>query len=499
MKNIRRSRRSRWALGLLPVLIATLLSGTALSPAGADPWVVGDVVVSVSDNQYFSYTSSGTPEHSSLGVDTDPINVGPQQHPLGGLTAGCAFNPTLGDPTTIQNLYATAWHDKKVVVVGQTATTHPILTSIDTTVASAATGGVSPTGNPETIAFDSSGNFFVGLVDGTGPNLLKYNAAHTLIGSWTLPITAGMRGVDSIDLDNDQFTIYWTSEDSTIRTFNTQTGLPGTNFASFAGRRLYNIRLLQPGDAFGTGAVMAVADTSEIKILNAGGAVVNTYGESLPQASELGYGNGYFSISILTTDTTTELVAGDFYGGRAVKFNTADTPVAFYNATRPAFFVNGVCVRGEITRATVPTPDVGYFVVGDIEAGYPFANPVVQNTVNFHDPSWNAIHDPAGPTTLVSGGVPNNNSFKGFSENATITISPCGGSFTSKGGSAGAGALTVGQEIAVIVTNKVTDPAGGSIQGVGDVIAVVKVRITEYSGGGVPVGKGVVIGLICTK
>jgi hypothetical protein len=497
MKTIKTSkRRTRWALGLLPVLIATLLSGAVLSPAGADPWVVGDVVVSVSDNQYYSYTSSGSPEHSNLEGDTDPINVGPQGNPLGGLTAGCAFNPTLGDPNTIQNLYTTAWHEKRIVVVGQTATTHPILATINTTLASAATGNVSPTGNPESIAFDSSGNFFVGLVDGTGPNLLKYNAAHTLISSWTLPIAAGMRGVDSIDLDNDQVTIYWTSEDANIRTFNTQTGLPGANFASFPTRRLYNLRLLQPGDAFGTGAVMAVADTNEIKILNAAGEVVNRFGDTLEPSSI--YGNGWFSISILTTATTTELVAGDFYGGRAVKFNTADQMVATYNTTRPAFYVNGVCVRGEITRATVPTPDVGYFVVGDIEAGFPFATPVVQNTVSFHDPNWNAVHDPAGPALLVSGGVPNNNSFKGFSENATITISPCGGSFTSKGGSAGAGALTVGQEIAVIVTNKVTDPPGGTIQGVGTVIAVAKVRITEYSGGGVPVGKGVVVGLVCT-
>ena len=112
------------------------------------------------------------------------------------------------------------------------------------------TGNVSPTGNPETIAFDVDGNFFVGLVDGTGPNLLKYNAAHALIGAWTLPIETGMRGVDSIDLDNDQVTIYWTSEDATIRTFNTSTNVHGV-FETFPGRRLYNLRLLQPGDLFG--------------------------------------------------------------------------------------------------------------------------------------------------------------------------------------------------------------------------------------------------------
>ena len=144
---------------------------------------------------------------------------------------------------------------------------------------------------------------------------------------------------------------------------------------------------------------MAVADTTEIKILNAAGDVVNTYGEGLPPAS--GFGNGYFSVSVLTTPTTTELIAGDFYGARAVKFNTADQLVATYSTTRGPFFVNGVCVRGEITRATVPTPDVGYFVVGDIEAGFPFADPVVQNTVSFHDPSWNAVHDPDGPAILV--------------------------------------------------------------------------------------------------
>lgn len=494
MKTMERSKRSRWALVLVPALVAGLLSVT-VSPAAADGWVVGDVVVSVSNNQYYSYTSTGTPEHSDLNGDTDPINVGTLGRPDGGLTTGCAFNPA-GSPPAAQNLYTTAWHEKKVVVVGD-GLAHTLVTSIDTTVSSSVTGNVSPTGHPETIAFDVDGNFFVGLVDGTGPNLLKYNRSHVLIGAWTLPIAAGMRGVDSIDLDNDQVTIYWTSEDATIRTFNTGTGTAGANFATFPGRRLYNVRLLQPGDVFGTGAVMAVADTTEIKILNASGAVVNTYGEGVTPVS--GFGNGWFSVSVLTTETTAELIAGDFYGGRAVKFAANDTPVATYSTTRGPFFVNGVCARGEITRATVPTPDVGYFVVGDIEAGYPFATPTpLPKTVSFHDPNWNAVHDPAGPGILVSGGVPNNNSFKGFAENANITTNPCGGTFTSKGGSAGAGALQVGQEIAVIVTDQVTDPPGGTIQGVGRVIAIVLVTITEYSGGGVPVGKGTVTQVVCT-
>ena len=104
-----------------------------MSPANADGWIVGDVVVSVSDNQYYSYTGVGTPEHSNLaGDDNDPLNIGLQGRPDGGLTAGCAFNPA-GDPPVAQNLYTTAWHEKKIVVVGD-GLVHTVPATIDTTL-----------------------------------------------------------------------------------------------------------------------------------------------------------------------------------------------------------------------------------------------------------------------------------------------------------------------------------------------------------------------------
>jgi hypothetical protein len=475
MKTIDSSKRkSRWALGLVPMMIVGWL-GVTVSPVGADPWVNGDVIAAVSDGQYQSFTSGGSLEHL--------IQAGTQGRPDGGFTTGCAFNPA-GFPAVTQNLYTTLWAEKAIGVVPDGAT-HTPTALIDTTLS----GG---TGHPETIAFDTDGNFFVGLVDGAGPNLLKYSKAHALMGSWTLPIGADMRGVDSIDLDNDQVTVYWTSEDPTIRSFNTQTGTPGADFASFPGRRLYNVRLLQPGNGFapnGTG-VMAVADTTEIKILSASGAVVNTYGESL--AATTGFGNGWFSVSVDSSGT--QLLSGDFYGGRVVKFNANDTVAQTYSTGKGPFFVNGVCARGEVTRAVVPTPDVGFFVVGDREAGYPFGP--MGKTVTFHEQNWNSIHD--NTTTMVSGGVPKNSSFKGFAENANLTTNPCGGNFTSKGGSAGAGAIQVGQRIAIIVTNQVVDPPGGDIQGQGNVISIILVTVTEYTGGGVPVGKGTVTQVICT-
>lgn len=484
-------RRSRWALGLVPVLTAGMLA-VAVTPASADPWVNGDVLVAVSDGQYQSFTSGGSLEHT--------INAGLQGQPNGGFTTGCAFNPA-GFPAVTQNLYTTLWQEKKISVVADGS--HTVLRTIDIPTVT----GNPTAGRPEAITFDTDGNFYVGLVDGTGANLLKFSkfiegnplaqppipdTLEALVGSWTLP--KGARGVDSIDLDNDLKTIYYTSEDAVIRTFDTSTGLPGANFASFTGRRLYNLRLLQPGNPFGTGAVMAVADTTEIKILDAAGAVVNTYGESLPAAvgPRSSYGNGWFSVSVDSTGT--QLIAGDFYGGRAVKFNSNDTLAATYSTGKDFFRVNGVCARGEVTRAVVPVPDVGFFVVGDIEAGYPFNT--LGNNVVFHDPNWNSIHDPAGPTTLVSGGVPNDNSFKGFAENATLSTNPCGGTFTSKGGSAGAGAIQVGSRIAVIVTDKVSS-GGSQIKGQGNVIAIILVTVTQYTGGGVPTGSGTVSQVIC--
>jgi len=477
---MRSSRKNRVLRGALIQLLAvgSLVLATQ-SPASAHSWVVGNVYAAISNGQYQQYSPTGTPG--------DLLQPGTIGRPDGGFTTHCALNPA-GFPASPQNLYSTVWSERKVVVVPDGAS-HPPSTVIDTTLA-----GTS--GRPEGIAFNTAGEFFVGLVDAAAgePNLLKYSKAHVLIGTWVLPV--GTRGVDAIDLAADGSTIYYTSEDNVIRTWSISTtaspgtGVAGTFHTGAASSRFYGLRLLQAsnpfGGASGTGFLM-VADTADIKVLNgAGTAVLNTYGAGVTPHPT--FGNGWFSVSIDAGGS--QFVAGDFYSGRIVKFNANGTTASNFVANPASFRVNGVCVKGELTVGVVPFPSSGFFVVGDLSAGLPFSNPPAANNVTFIDQQWKKAND-------TSGGEPGHNSFKGFAENTIPVTADCGGAFESKGGHAGAPAsLPVNSVVAVIVTKQVAS-AGGNSSG-GNIDAIVLVKVTSYSGGGVPSGTGTVIQVICS-
>jgi hypothetical protein len=483
-------KRRRWSVALAPILATSTLLAVTQLPASADPWVNGDVVVAVSNGQYRSYTSTGTLEHTIQAGGMDFLHNGT----TAGFTTGCGFNPA-GFPVATQNLYTTLWSENKIRIVNDT--THTLGALVDTTVSGTANG------HPESIVFNTAGDYFVGLTTGdnglsTGPNLLKFSKTNVLVGTWTLPV--GARGVDAIDLAPNGDDIYYTSEDNVIRKWTiATTGLPGTGSGStFAtlpaensvARRLYGLRLLQGGNPFGGGngtGFLMVADTTNIKVLNSAGSVINTYGTGvLPRPD---FGNGWFSVSIDAGGS--QFVAGDFYSGQVVKFNATGGVVTNFQADPDAFRVNGVCVRGELTVGVVPFPTTGFFVVGDLSAGLPFNNPPAANSVTFSDQGWKAANSTSGPQI-------NSNAFKGFAENTIPATADCGGIFRSKGGNAGAGAVTVGQKVAVIVTKSTTDPGISGVVAQGNIDAIVLVTVTSYSGGGVPVGKGTVIQVLCT-
>jgi len=141
-------------------------------------------------------------------------------------------------------------------------------------------------GCPESIAFDSSGNAYVGsapCIDfGLEPApIRKFDSAWNLIGTFNAQHEA--RGTDWVDLANDQCTLLYTSEGGLVKRFNactntqledlTRTQLPNTGSARFPDTA-FALRLLPNGSG------VLVADSTKIVRLDGAGNLVATFMQS---------------------------------------------------------------------------------------------------------------------------------------------------------------------------------------------------------------------------
>lgn len=123
--------------------------------------------------------------------------------------------------------------------------------------------------DPESIRFDSMGNAYVGQADGSH-QVLKFDSAGNFLTAFS-PATEN-RGTDWIDLAADQKTLFYTSEGTTIKRFDTTgTGTQLTDFVTgLPGLAAYAFRILPNGQVL-------VADTDRVVLLNTSGTVVQTY------------------------------------------------------------------------------------------------------------------------------------------------------------------------------------------------------------------------------
>jgi hypothetical protein len=463
--------------------VGSWLVGSQL-PAGAGPWSTGDVFVATSQGQYKVFTSSGTPLET-LGALT----------PAPGYTAGCAFNPA-GFPPAAENLYTLLWSENKVNILSPVHP-HAAIATIDTT-----NGGVY-SGHPESIVFNSSGEFYIGLVDGAGPNLLKYAAAATTgsapIATYTLG--TGSRGVDATSLSADQNTIYYTSEDATIRRFDLLNNVQLTPFTTNVTMgTTYGVRVLQGGNPFGgaagTGFLMvadysfnAGGDTGVIRVFNSAGTQLTTYDTPTD--------GGWFSLSIKSGGA--QFVAGDFRTGNMVTFSADHTFTSFNAVPNQPFRANGVCVRGEVTPGVVPFPSTGFFIVGDVSAGYAAngtGTPVLGTKVYF----WGNLFETKN--TFSGGNNSNTASFKGFAEVTTPATPFCNppgpaSAFISGGGASSSPPVTLTNEVAIIITSAMGK--SGSIKAQGAVKAIVVVTVDQgtYNNSSGGVGTGTINRIVC--
>jgi hypothetical protein len=224
-------------LGLCCLLLPT--------QAMAAPYTIGDVFASVGGGLVREFSPTGTLVQT-LNTNTSST-----------YTTGSAFDAA-------GNFYVTTFGSGIV--------------SKFTAGSTSGTSFATVAGDQESIAVsDATNSFFVGEADGGG-NISKNNlTTGALISTFTG--THGPRGTDWIDLASDQSTVYYSSEGSIIRRFDT-TGT-GTQLADFTsgGGTMYAIRILSDG------GVLA-ADTSNVLRFNSSGALVHTY-TGIPGASTL--------------------------------------------------------------------------------------------------------------------------------------------------------------------------------------------------------------------
>lgn len=451
-----RGKGRRRAIGLVPLLLAGTWVGLLAPAAQAHVWSVGSIFAATSSGQYVQFGNTGVLE--------DTLNTF-VPGPGGGYTAGCALSPGS------QNLYTADFAEKKIIAMSGAAL-HSIAASIDLTA------GTGATGRPESIVFASNGDFYVGLVDGAPgePNLLKYDKNNNLLTTYTL-VTTDTRGVTWLDLAADQHTIYYTSQGVNVWKYdlNSPAATPSTLFATGL-TRAHGLRLLQGGNPFGgiggTG-FLVVADTTIIRVYDAAGTQINTFG-----AGHL----GWFAVSVAPGGA--QLVATDFYTGDLFKFNGDGSVATSFNLNPEPFRVNGLCVKGEVTTGVVPLPSSGFFVIGDVTA----ANPGPSG-VNFWGSQWEKKN-------TLSLGDAGNNSFKGFAERTSSPTPTCGDTFISKGGNSKPPADIPGQ-IAVLVTKQLTKAGGGDTAGVIKAIVIVQVDPGYGPVPGKP-GTGKIVSVVCS-
>jgi YD repeat-containing protein len=278
------------------------------SAASAALFTTGDIFASVNDGHVNHYTSAGS--------FIEQLNTG-----QGGFTTGMAFDGA-------GNLLVTNFSAGNITKFNNTGVIVPPnpLTS--------------PGASPESIAFDSSGNFYVGRAGGQPQ---KYTASGTLIQTFTTSVNS-----DWLDLAADQTTLFYNDEGGTIRRWNTATNTALADFANngaHGGTSSFALRILGNGDVL-------TAAGSEVLQYNSAGAFLGAY--------DIAGVDGFFALNLDPNGTS--FWSGSFSNGTLYKFNIGsfgpNTSIQTLNTGVGSGSLFGVAVAGEIT-AGGPPPNTG--------------------------------------------------------------------------------------------------------------------------------------------
>ena len=301
-------------MGSLVYLVARPARAAERSPSSPTAFAVGDVFVGVGTGKIKRFAPDGTLLQT---LDTQ-TNCGED--------LGMAFDSS-------GNLYATA-------AFGGCST--GTVTKFDVNGNRIGPFGSGYSASTESITLDAAQNVFVGQPDGTR-RIRKFDPTGAFLTEYTVAV--GPRGTDWIDMSSDQCTIFYTSEGTSIRRFNTCTTTQLTDFCTScpSAGALTGMRLRSNGEVFG-------ADfSSQVRHYNSSAGLINSY-----TATGL---NNPFAVNLDPDGTT--LWTADYFTGHVFRFNIATgAKVIDWNAGLLGSAASGLAVFGEIVVG-LPTPTPG--------------------------------------------------------------------------------------------------------------------------------------------
>jgi hypothetical protein len=287
--------------------IALVLAIFVAAPASAAAFNTGDVFAAVGNGQVNHYTNSGT--------FVETLTDG-----QGGYTTGMAFDAS-------GNLSVTNFSAGSISRFNPSGTLlapNPI---------------VSPGASPESIVFNTSGDFYVGRATG---QVQKYSGAGALQQTYGMPVST-----DWIDLASDQTTLFYNDESGQIRRWNVSTNSALADFAdntAHGGTKSFALRILGNGD------VLSAAN-SQINQYNSAGTFLGSYDATGIDA--------FFALNL--DPDGTHFWTGSYGNQQLYKFTINNFGVnTFSTSFNTGGSLFGVALKGEITAgAPEPGPNAG--------------------------------------------------------------------------------------------------------------------------------------------
>jgi outer membrane protein assembly factor BamB len=285
----------RFAATLLVVLPVFVLFSI---PALAAPIVNGDVLVSDgSSGHVLEFTPSGTLVRS---VATDQPDF-----------TGSAFDGS-------GNFYVTSFTGESVV-------------KFDPSGNRVGTFGSGYGANPESIVFNSAGDAYVGQAGGNRA-VLEFDPAGKLLNTYAPTLES--KGTDWIELSSDQCTLLYTSEGTSVKSFNVCANHQNPDVATgLPGGAAYELRIRPNGE-------ILVADSTMVVRISATGSVLQKY--LVPTTS----GN-LFALN-LDPDGTSVWTADLATGGKVAQIDISSGNVLHEWSAGSTVMPAGLAVGGEI-------------------------------------------------------------------------------------------------------------------------------------------------------
>jgi len=203
---------------------------------------------------------------------------------------------------------------------------------------------------PESCLVNRSGSIYTGEVDGE-ELVRKFDPAGNLVDTFKPSIER--RGIDWIDLADDQCAMFYTSEGSHVKRFDVCTDTQLSDFAALPTSPAYALRIRPNGEVL-------VAATGAVHRLDANGNLIQSY-----TTGSVGEGSYFFAMNLDPDGTS--FWTGGFGSGRVYRIDIETGTLLTTFDTGIETSLAGLAIVGEITTGLQDSDGDGLFDVWETE------------------------------------------------------------------------------------------------------------------------------------